>query len=380
MPGAFGDAEVKILFVTRPIVPPWDEGSKKTVFALARQMKGHEVHLLSTPGFSPREKNIVAEPVFSKGGFLTGISLSQKLRLFFRLLRRDDIDICHFFFKPTPMVALAAKIALRLNGKKAVQTVVTVPPKGERVRQTIFSKNLVVGSRFMQRRLKQEGIHAELIPFGIDISQLPKPSGAQSVKKEFGWGNEPVILFPGHLIPGGGSLELAAAMPAIVKKFPNAKFVFACRSLPAWGEKETVAKLNSMVKAANLENNMQLLRKANWERLVQAADIVAFAPTSMAFKMDYPLSLLEAMAMGKAVVFSNTQPLDELFEKGSNVMVESGNAARLSQAIISLLSDRKKAALLGKNASSLVERKFNIQDLAAMYAALYTRLGGAGNG
>ena len=44
---------MKILFVTRPIAPPWNEGSKNTVVSLAKEMKGHDVHLLTAKGLKP---------------------------------------------------------------------------------------------------------------------------------------------------------------------------------------------------------------------------------------------------------------------------------------------------------------------------------------
>jgi len=148
---------MKILFVTRPIAPPWNEGSKNTVMALAGNMKEEEIHLLTANGFKAKENHIISEPIFSKSGLVTGRSLKQKLRLLKRLFRRDDIQICHFFFKPTPLVALAARIAMLFSGKKTVQTIVSMPEEGELLKQSIFSKNLVAGSGLMQKFLKKEG-------------------------------------------------------------------------------------------------------------------------------------------------------------------------------------------------------------------------------
>lgn len=36
-----------VLLVTRPIVPPWDEGSKNTAWQIAANARRHEFHLMT---------------------------------------------------------------------------------------------------------------------------------------------------------------------------------------------------------------------------------------------------------------------------------------------------------------------------------------------
>ncbi len=366
---------MKILFITRPIAPPWDEGSKNTVFALAKQMRQHSVHLLTTTGFPCNARNIVLEKVYTKSGLISGISLWQKLRLFLRLLKKDDIDIYHFFFKPTPLVATAAKIALKFNRKKTVQTVVSVPADGEQFKKAIFADAVVAGSEFMQKRLAQEGIKSELIYYGVNTAEFSRPYDALAAKGQFGLENSPVILFAGNLHPGKGIEVVEESMEEVVRQFPKVKFVFACRFLEAEVESKNLERIKSKISEKSLAKNAMFLGKIeNMKQLISASDIVVFPPNSMVSKMDYPLILLEAMAMGKPVIFSDTPPLDELFDSQSNIMIERDNPKQLSGEIISLFSNPDRMHFMGENAKALAERKFNIESSAQKYFNLYEKL------
>jgi len=363
---------MKILFVTRPIVPPWDEGSKNTVFELAKKLRGHSIHLLTTRGFSYDAENIVWERVYTRGGLVSGISLGQKLRLVRRLMKKDDIDIYHFFFKPTALVAVAARIILKFNKKKTVQTVVSVPVEGERLKKAVFADAVVVGSEFMQKRLAAEGIPTERIPFGVNAAELSKPFNVVTAKKLFGLEGSPVILFAGNLHPSKGIKVVTDSMDDVVKRFPKVKFVFACRFLETKFEAQNLEMIKSRIGEKRLtENAVFFGRIENIKDLIRAAGVVVFPPASMSFKMDYPLIVLKAMAAGKPAIFSDVPPLNELFEEQCNIMIEKNNPEQLSDEIISLLSSKEKMRLFGANARALVAKNFNIEFSARRYLKLY---------
>lgn len=361
---------MKILFVTRPIVPPWNEGSKNTVFELAKQMWRKSIHLLTT-NFSCNTNNIVWERIYTKGGLVSGISLGQKARLFLRLMKRDGIDIFHFFFKPTNLVAAVARFILKFNRKRTVQTVVSVPTDGERLKKAIFADAVVVGSRFMKDKLAEEGIEAEYIPFGVNAAELGKPYG--DTKKLFGLEGSPqVVLFAGDLHPNKGIRVVAESMGDVVKRFPKVKFVFACRSLGTEIEKWNLVNIKCEILKQGLTKNAVFFGSIpNMKDLIRAADIVVFPPSSMSFKMDYPLTILEGMALGKPVIISDVPPLNELFDERCNIMVERNSPQQLADGILSLLSDGEKMRLFGANAELLVAEKFNIELSARKYLELY---------
>ena len=112
----------------------------------------------------------------------------------------------------------------------------------------------------------------------------------------------------------------------------------------------------------------------NMKELVQASDIVLFPVENMLNKMDYPLVLLEAMAAGKLVIFSDTKPLDEIYEPKCNVMIDDISGEKLGEEILKGLIDKAKTNQMEQKAKTLVKEKYNITDSAKKYLDIYSEL------
>lgn len=80
-------------------------------------------------------------------------------------------------------------------------------------------------------------------------------------------------------------------------------------------------------------------------------------------------TLVEAMAMGKAVVVSATEGQRDIVVDGeTGVMVPVGDAAALRAAIRRLMADPAERRRLGENARRAVEREFSVEVYAARLA------------
>jgi glycosyltransferase involved in cell wall biosynthesis len=81
-------------------------------------------------------------------------------------------------------------------------------------------------------------------------------------------------------------------------------------------------------------------------------------------------TVLEGMAMGKAMVVSATEGQRDIVRDGvTGVLVQPGDAAELRHAIRRLLSDPRERARLGTNARSAVETQFSLDLYVARLAA-----------
>jgi glycosyltransferase involved in cell wall biosynthesis len=81
-------------------------------------------------------------------------------------------------------------------------------------------------------------------------------------------------------------------------------------------------------------------------------------------------TLLEAMAMGKAVVVTATAGLRDLFDDGlSALAVPPGDADAMREAVASLLASPRERARLGANARAAAEARFGLERYAAGLAA-----------
>jgi len=107
--------------------------------------------------------------------------------------------------------------------------------------------------------------------------------------------------------------------------------------------------------------------------LLAASDIIVFAPEVASVKFDYPLVVLEAMAMEKPVVVSNLEPLNEIFGENEGLKAVPGSPGSISKAVAFLLSNQEKAIEIGKNARKRAEREFDIKKSAKMLESLYEK-------
>jgi glycosyltransferase involved in cell wall biosynthesis len=73
-------------------------------------------------------------------------------------------------------------------------------------------------------------------------------------------------------------------------------------------------------------------------------------------------TILEAMAMARAVVVSATPGQRDIVEDGeTGVLVPPGDAAALREAVAGLLADRRRRRRLGSNAREAVTRRFSLE-------------------
>ncbi|HRZ77454.1 MAG TPA: glycosyltransferase family 4 protein, partial [Bacteroidales bacterium] len=91
-----------------------------------------------------------------------------------------------------------------------------------------------------------------------------------------------------------------------------------------------------------------------------------------------PLSLAEAMAMGKAVVATEVDGIPAMVKDGQDgLLVPPRNPERLAGAILQLLGDDRLQDELGRNARNTAQERFEAGRVARDYAALCRGLSGA---
>lgn len=104
---------------------------------------------------------------------------------------------------------------------------------------------------------------------------------------------------------------------------------------------------------------------------IQQADIIVSSSRSEAL----PLSLLEAMSMGKPVVATHVGGVPEVITNGYDGMtVPPENPTALAVAIRSLASDPKRRTLFGQRARQRITTSFSLETMADRYEALYDQL------
>jgi glycosyltransferase involved in cell wall biosynthesis len=85
------------------------------------------------------------------------------------------------------------------------------------------------------------------------------------------------------------------------------------------------------------------------------------------------IKILEAFAMGKAVVSSSLGAEGIAYSDGENIMI-ADNPVEFAEKICYLLKNKEKAETLGSNARQLVEREYDADVVWKKWRRIYDRL------
>jgi len=368
-----------ILLVTRPITPPWDEGSKNFAFFLAKNISDFKIGLL-TKGILPNlPQNVIQKPIYTENAF----SFWQKIKLIIKLRTlKKEFDILHFLFTPTKQNSFLIKNFI--CNKKAdfctIQTIATLRedlyPEAE-IKEMLFGDKLIAYSDYTKNKLAHMGFHnVERIYPGIDLkiyrSQEKNPNYLRKYMlspKDF------IINFTGEYVRNDAMDTVVQSFIEVSKIIPEAKL-----SLPV--------RIKNKKDAAKKKEVLEIFRKNNLlERVVfhddgkyempdiyNLCDISIFPVKNMQGKFDVPLVVIEAMACEKPVIISNLPILEEFAKEENSVRIEKGDVQKLNDAILDLYRNPEKRILLGKNARKFVEENFDIKNVAKQYKEIYEKL------
>jgi glycosyltransferase involved in cell wall biosynthesis len=364
----------RILFVSKPLGPPWNDSSKNLVRDLALGLARYDAVAFGRQhdaGALGRARIDAVHPDAS-GAFSP--ALRENARVLRRLLTGERCDAWHFFFAPNPKTSTAACLASRVRRAPTVQTVCSVPGDGVDLARVLFGDRIVVLSKHTERRFLTAGIARNRlvrIPPAAPPLELATASARQHVRRELGLNlDAPLVLYPGDLEFG----EAAGLMlEAHAELDPHVELALACRPKTP-GARARESALRERTRALGTSGRVHFVGEtARILELVAAADVVAL-PSEVAYaKMDYPLVLLEAMALGRPVIVAENTPAAELAEAGGALALPA-QVEPLSRALARLLGDADARAALGGAARACAQADFGRARMAAAYELLYDGL------
>lgn len=369
----------RVLFVSKPIAPPWHDGSKNLVRDVASHLERTTPTVLSTDTFaraSTLPARVRVEPVYRAASRFSP-PFAANARVLARLLAGDPLDLWHFVFAPNTAssgAALAAKRLRRLSGFRGpvVQTVASAPRTFEGVGRLLFGDHVVALSEWTRRRLVEAGATRAPIHVIPPCALAPAEPAAEAVlalRARHALRGK-VVLYPGDYEFSQGARGVVAALPHVVAQAPDVTAVFACRAkTPRAAGAE--AALQREVERLGLGPRVRYLGEVpDMPALLRASDVVAFPVDDLYGKVDLPLVLLEALALGVPIVAASGGPLGELASAAS--MVPPGDAERLAAALVALL-DPARAREAARAGEVLYASRFTPAVVARAHDALYER-------
>jgi len=163
------------------------------------------------------------------------------------------------------------------------------------------------------------------------------------------------------------SIEALTLMPEVLRRRVRILIVGAASAADADYERE----LKERVKTASLERQVQFLgRRDDVPDLMAAADVVLHASVEVEA---FGLVVVEAMALGRAVVASRFGGPAEILDPDSGVTYDPARPAELAQILAALVDDPIRRRRIGEAALRRV-RKFSIHTTVTATMDIYDRM------
>ena len=167
------------------------------------------------------------------------------------------------------------------------------------------------------------------------------------------------IVFTGTLIPKKGVKELVMSMNYILKKYPDAELHLAGKSNYEIDGIPYLDTLYSLLECESYKARVKVLGPLDREKelfpLLSSAEVCCFPSYSEAFA----LTPLEAMAIGKAVVFTELCSGPEAIEHGvSGLLCNPKNPKDIAEKIMYYFDNKLETNIIKKNAKRRTEKMF----------------------
>lgn len=230
----------------------------------------------------------------------------------------------------------------------------------------------VAPSRWMAQKFRVRlGMRTDVIPHGIDAAELPPRP--HDLRAELGW--DPGAVVVGHFArlqrwKGGADFLTAAA--DVGRRHPEARFVVVGGALYGL-EPDEPTHLARLAGALGLGDRVRFLgHREDALALMAACDVVVHCSTR---PEPFGMVVLEAMALGRAVIASSAGAPPELIDHGrTGLLATPARPVELAAALHRLVSTPRLRRALGTAAQAKVERDWTARVMAERFAHLYDRL------
>jgi glycosyltransferase involved in cell wall biosynthesis len=366
------DTKLKILLAgSLPLAAPWNGADKNLAQALARA-DTQNTYLVHTGPEDEWPAHVVPVRTHRAGAMPTR---TEKLRAFAFMLRHargaDIIHVVATVNRPSPWMARLLRAVARLAGRPLIHT---APSIGDALaKRAHFPGDVtVVVSEHTRQRLEHIGVPAVARIFPpLGLEGTPSDVALARLRAALNLG-ERAVLYPTHYGPDSGIREMIAAFADLPAAFADAVLVLACRA-HAWQDADQEARqVAAWAAEAGIADRVRITGPVeDMVALIAACAVTALVPRKLAGKMDLPLVILEAQALGRPVIVSDHAPIIEALLGGGGVAVPYGDVAKLTGALAELLEDSAMRTRLGAAGQEAVLAHCNPERVAAQYRLIY---------
>jgi glycosyltransferase involved in cell wall biosynthesis len=245
--------------------------------------------------------------------------------------------------KPVPIVAhVRQEIEPPKVGRYELDRVDAVIAISRQIEQSLIAGGVMAG-------------RVRTLYSGIDMSQAQVAHDDGAVRQKIGIPNGAVLLGTvANLFPRKGHEVMLRALPAIACAVPTVHYVIVGSDDHNYAD--------------------QLKRLAQELKIIDRVHIVGFQDPVQPFLAcldlyvhpalmeGFGIAVVEAMAMGKAVVATTTGGLPEVVAQGeTGLLVPPGDAESLAAAVVTLLKDRARREHMGHCGKARAQERFSLE-------------------
>ncbi|HXX81306.1 MAG TPA: glycosyltransferase family 4 protein [Thermodesulfovibrionales bacterium] len=331
------------------------------------QKLGVRVIVLCQPG-SILEKNARSEGIevrtCTMGKHYNVVAISSILRL----MKREKIDVVSTH---SGRDSFLAGIAGRISRRRPliVRTRHIAMPITTRITYRMLPHVVVTTSEYVRQYLIRKGIAPEkvvTIHTGIDLSVFNPDSTTGNLREDLGLKQDiPLIGTVAILRFKKGHHILLDAVQEVLKEIPEAVFVFA-------GDGPQKNNIERKINSMGLTQKVLMLGlRKDVPGVLKSLDIFVL-PT---LQESHGGVFVEAMAMGRPVIGTDVGGVGEVIQDGINgYLVRPNDVSALAGAMISMLRDKERTALMGREGRKMVQEGFTIEGMCEKTYALYSSL------
>ena len=205
---------------------------------------------------------------------------------------------------------------------------------------------------------------------GIDLQPFSRQAGL-GLKEEIGISKgERAIGNVANFKRIKNHLLLLKGFNKVVQTYPNVKLLLIGDVFK--GDEQVAKELEDYVRENGLQEKVVFLGyRSDIPELLSVMDV--FCLTS--YKEGLPISVMEAMAAGLPVVGTDVEGIRDVIIPGQfGLLVESGNADKLADALLLLLADEAMRHRMGQEAKRLACSRYSVDRVVTEYGDLFQRL------
>lgn len=310
--------------------------------------------------------NIKTKFEFSPKVFISAVRLSN-------LIRKENIDIVHCH---TRVSQVAGLIASRIARAPYLTTCHGFFKKRLRGVFDTWGEKVIAISTSVKNHLENDlGVSPDRIRTvysGIDLRRFSRTYSTEDIsriKKSFGLKDGYIIGTIGRLSSVKGHEFLVRAMVEVLKEDKTAECLIV-------GDGDEKRALKSLVKSLGLDRNIHFIGSdLDTGKFLSVMDIFVFPSV----KEGLGISLLEAMASGKACIASEIGGIRDIITDGFNgILVPVGDYNAISKAILRAIKDKELRKRLAGNAKDLICERFSIDKMSGNVINVYKEVLNAG--